>query len=737
MTFLNPLVLLGLAAAALPVLFHLFAQRRARKVEFSSLQFLRKMEKTSMRAVKIRQILLLVIRTLLVICLVMAFARPAIQGYLGSVFGSSHAASSVVILIDNSATLSRSNERGELFAQSKAVAREIVMLMREGDEGIVLPLGSLERGKDHQPVHSQSELLAALDAITVVDRPASVEDGLRIAGAILAQSQNVNKEVFLVSDGQATNFGTGILAADSVRRTDTSATLKFFDASTKVFYSIVRPSELSQNLSLDSIKTLTTVFEPGRPVEFVAFVRNTGEQPVQNAVVSLFYNDERVAQRTLDLVEPGTTERVSIQGPARGAGVLSVRAELGQDGLPFDNKRFTVVTLPATRRIAMYLANPGDATFVRLALEQSLSEVNTLPFSVETRSLNDLEGLPAMQSRLDAVMIGVGSQLPSASEVQALRTYLQSGRGATVFFMPGVDVARFNAEVAAALGLPQIRAKEGSALENSRYVSFAQVDFAHPFFGGLFMDRTGETQTIRGIESPKIYEYYSVAQTGLALIRLSSGNTFLGETQAGKGTVIYFTVPPTLAFSDFPTKSIFLPLIRRAAAYTSAIRGQSDENRDQQFVTTEPLTISLPELEGEQPGSTVMIKLPDGSTVRTPLQGSREGRLQITLDQAPLAGNYTVFRDAEGKEMLTVFPVNIASNESDLREASDSDVQTYLEQRSATPRNVRALTAGRDVAKAVTASRFGSELWQAFLAAALVLAIAEMLIARIARSEVA
>src|SRR6185312_11900837 len=99
MTFLNPFVLFGLAAASLPVLFHLFAQRRARKVEFSSLRFLQKLEKTSMRAVKVRQILLLIIRTLLVICIVMAFARPALRGYLGSFFGSSHANTSVVLLI--------------------------------------------------------------------------------------------------------------------------------------------------------------------------------------------------------------------------------------------------------------------------------------------------------------------------------------------------------------------------------------------------------------------------------------------------------------------------------------------------------------------------------------------------------------------------------------------------------------------------------------------------------------
>ena len=46
MTFLNPFVLIGLIAASFPVLFHLFAQRKARRVEFSSIQFLKKLEKS-------------------------------------------------------------------------------------------------------------------------------------------------------------------------------------------------------------------------------------------------------------------------------------------------------------------------------------------------------------------------------------------------------------------------------------------------------------------------------------------------------------------------------------------------------------------------------------------------------------------------------------------------------------------------------------------------------------------
>ena len=87
MTFLNPLVLLGLAAAAIPIVVHLFNFRRPKTVDFSSLRFLREVERQSMRRVRIRQWLLLALRTLAILFLVLAFAQPTRTGALDGVLG--------------------------------------------------------------------------------------------------------------------------------------------------------------------------------------------------------------------------------------------------------------------------------------------------------------------------------------------------------------------------------------------------------------------------------------------------------------------------------------------------------------------------------------------------------------------------------------------------------------------------------------------------------------------------
>ena len=69
MTFLNPFVLFGLAAAAVPLLLHLLNIRKLRTIEFSTLAFLKELQKNQMRKVKIRQWLLLILIILLLLLL--------------------------------------------------------------------------------------------------------------------------------------------------------------------------------------------------------------------------------------------------------------------------------------------------------------------------------------------------------------------------------------------------------------------------------------------------------------------------------------------------------------------------------------------------------------------------------------------------------------------------------------------------------------------------------------------
>ncbi len=737
MTFLNPFFLFGLAAASLPVLFHLFARRKSRRVEFSSLRFLQKLEKTSMRAVKIRQILLLIVRTLLIAALVLAFARPALKGYMGSFFGSSHANTSMIFLIDNSASMSRSDERGPLFKQAKDAASAIASVIEDGDDATIIPLASITRGAAYHPMHSRAEVLAAIHNVRLADRPAALSDGMRLASSILSQSHNVNKEVYLLSDDQARNLRNEETGATSA--TDSNHAAKLFDASTRVFTMRLGHGEhiIGRNLSLDSLQAVTTIFEPGRPIQFEAWIRNTTSDPAQNVVLSLFYNGERVAQQTIANIGGGETQRVSIEGPARGSGIIRVRAELEPDALPFDNSRFAIMTVPLTRRIGIFMDDPKNAQFIKLALEQTLSQNEAqAPFELKVNPTSQLRGLSANQGHYDGIMVGLGPNPLDASDLAGLKQYVQSGNGAAIFPLPGMDIASVNADLSA-LALPTITRAEGNPNDATHYMSFATLEFANPFFVGMFETTPTNGSQFQGIASPKVFESYDFAtNSGLALIKLSNGYPFLVESQLGKGDILLYSIPPTLDFSDFPQKGIFLPLIRRTAAYISSVRAATEERQPENFVTTQPFDVHLPAVSGLQAGANVLVQAPDGTSSRAQVVMAPDGTPELQMDEAPVAGNYTVFRDAEARDPIAAFAVNIQSDESDLRSAPAGVMTKYFAARMANPKPaiIDLSPTDRTLAKTVEQSRYGVELWQSFLWAAIILALIELILAREARS---
>lgn len=114
MVFLNPAVLFGLLAASIPVVIHLLNLRKLKKIEFSTLAFLKELQKTKIRKIKLKQWILLALRILIILLLVAAFARPTIKSF--SIGGTASAAkTSAVIILDDTYSMSVVTDGGSYF----------------------------------------------------------------------------------------------------------------------------------------------------------------------------------------------------------------------------------------------------------------------------------------------------------------------------------------------------------------------------------------------------------------------------------------------------------------------------------------------------------------------------------------------------------------------------------------------------------------------------------------------
>ena len=75
-SFVHPAILGGLALASLPIIIHLLNRRRFKRMDWAAMEFLLKAAVRNRRRVRLENLLLLLLRTLIVILLVMAVSRP-------------------------------------------------------------------------------------------------------------------------------------------------------------------------------------------------------------------------------------------------------------------------------------------------------------------------------------------------------------------------------------------------------------------------------------------------------------------------------------------------------------------------------------------------------------------------------------------------------------------------------------------------------------------------------------
>ena len=81
--FLNPIMLVGVAAAVVPLVLHLLSRARYRDVEWGAMMFLDGADGPRRQSARFTQILLLLLRSAVIALLAMALARPLVRGKLG------------------------------------------------------------------------------------------------------------------------------------------------------------------------------------------------------------------------------------------------------------------------------------------------------------------------------------------------------------------------------------------------------------------------------------------------------------------------------------------------------------------------------------------------------------------------------------------------------------------------------------------------------------------------------
>ncbi|MBC8143990.1 MAG: BatA domain-containing protein [bacterium] len=697
MTFLNPLVLIALAAASIPLLLHLLNRSRLRTIEFSSLRFLKELQKTRIRRIKLNNILLLLLRIGLVVFAVLAFARPALQSSVG--LPGSHAATTAVILIDDSFSMALRDERGERFAQATKAALDVVGLFEDNDEAYVVSMTDLERSPESEPSRNPDALRRRIESLRIGYRRADLDDALNVAASLLDKSTNINKEVYLITDAQRTNV---VGAVDS---------LEIFDAPTRIYLMTIGDDESAQaNLALDSIRVLSAVFEREKPVEVRAWVHNYSQHPFENSVVSMFVGGQRLAQKTVS-VPPDRTVAVDIAAAPKATGMAGGYVEIAGDALSLDNRQYFAIRVPDRVRIAV-VGSPESQRF--------LSLVFGLPGSAIELERFGASGIAALDLMRYTTVIVADVPSISAGDAEKLSLYMQQGGGVVIYAGPSLDRNGFNTQAGVRLGLG-LGAPVGNAVNREKPLRFGSVEREHPIFLGVF-DPSNPGNTV---ESPDIYQALPTTG-GETIIRLTNGAAFMSELRHGRGRLVYIAAPPTGAWSNLPLKGIFVPLAVRSALYVGA-SGEAFA----QTIVGDDVSVPLP-ARADLPDQVKVIP-PSGRDEFVPTRRFPSGA-SIGFGNTHAPGVYRV--NANGVD-VAMFTANMGSGESDLTKMTEEQLRAVVEAKTPNKSNVVTLRErGDGYGDVISESRYGLELWKYMLALALLCAFAEMIVGRGARTVV-
>ncbi|MEC9112205.1 MAG: BatA domain-containing protein, partial [Verrucomicrobiota bacterium] len=123
MSFLNPALLMGAAALAIPIIVHLLNRRRFKRVKWAAMRFLEVSLERNQRRMKVEDWILLLLRLVIVALIVLALSRPATDWIKSSGLGSTVTAS---VIVDSSASMQRTDQNSDLsrFQIAKETARE-------------------------------------------------------------------------------------------------------------------------------------------------------------------------------------------------------------------------------------------------------------------------------------------------------------------------------------------------------------------------------------------------------------------------------------------------------------------------------------------------------------------------------------------------------------------------------------------------------------------------------------
>jgi len=716
MTFLNPAILFALFAAGIPILIHFLNMKRRKKIEFASLQLIKEIQKSSLRRFKIRQWLLLLLRSLTVLFLVLAFSKPILPGYLAGEGFSNQTKTSAAIVFDTSPSMSYSDQQnGELWRIGKSAAMKVLENFSENDE---IFLFFSRHSSEETTAMSVAEARRKIAQQEISPVFSATEERLRSALWTLANAKNFNRECYLISDFHPMGFLSK----------DTAFAQRREYENIKVFVLNLAATE-KQNVSLYHHEVLSKIFEPKKPIRVRAQARFAQANNQESAVVKLFLKEKLSAEKTLSPQPDGTMQTILTAVPGE-TGATYGTLSLENDNLNFDNKRFFSLHIPKKIRLLVTSERRETVRFVEAALK-----------SYENTAFFDLNFVPARQldarnfAPFDAIILA-GIKTFSNTTLQKLKFFAANGGGIILFAAPGLEnYASYN-KLLKMLGGG--RFQPAAEMLSQKGISLDEPNLRHAIFEGIYQNKrlAQASTTAPQQDLPQIFQRarYHKTPSESAILTYLDGQALCTSLKHSAGAAVIFATLPSPKTTNLVWQPIFAPLMFRSVFLVS----KNAQSASLAYTVGEASEAILP--QGLKVQEKLIVKKPSGKTFVAPLRKRLNSvRLQLKPVLFDEIGIYEVRKTAaESSELVTKLAFNLAPSESENALLEETSIRQSIAKTGVDTTNIyftqtRNFSSGV-VTNLIASSRYGFGIWKYLVGLAALCLIAETILAKKVRA---
>jgi hypothetical protein len=521
MVFLSPLILIGLLLVALPVVIHLLVRRRARRLDFPSLAFLRETPSFKLYPRRIRQPLLLALRAAAIILLVMGLARPLL-----TLHTQTHTPVRF-ILMDASLSM---KTRGRAEA-AKEQARSIVNKLAGNERAAIIAFSSAAETLAELS-SDRAKLLAAVEHYQPTGGAPDYDAAFAEVNAQVRREPQTTGEIAIISDFQQAAL------------------------------------EEQKNFAARAAPLRITTYSVGSAVERNAFlidedVRKTERGVELSATEMVSEHDGESGARLSWTIDASAGVRSGIEWHTESNGQItgSVKA-LEPDDFDADDERFFAFSQPREQRVLLIEDGSDASLYLRAALEAARNEGATNIKLDRQRQLPKSSEDLAPYSLIVFTLHGA----PRENEVSVLTEYARAGGSVWMLLSRDLDTESWNAlaqrEEGRELPFESITRMSGETL------SFGAADGDAPQFRALDESATMALRAVR------INAGFALVQRASAstLLRWNDGSAAFVSERIGEGALMLLATSVERASGNLGSSPSFPALTSSILRSTSIAR---------------------------------------------------------------------------------------------------------------------------------------------------------------------